>query len=164
MKQGKPKIFAGSSELSKESTAAAVSRLKAQGMSTADIAEQLQIETGTVQNIVKETLERLRAEREFYGALILDLELERLDMMQNAIFEQALAGKLPVQDRVRALMEMRAKYLGIYAPTETKITGDATGQVNVTVVYVDEPIERPDDQVTEPARSPEIGSQEQPSL
>lgn len=134
-------IPATSNELAKETTAAQVARLKAQGMSTSDIAQQLQIDPATVRNMVKETLEKVRAEREEYGALLLDLELERLDMMQNAIWPAALAGKLTAQDRVMNIMDKRAKYLGMYAPTETKITGDG-GPVNVTVVYVDEPIER----------------------
>jgi len=45
------------------------------------------------------------------------LELKRLDTALNAIFERVQDGNLEAVDRLLRIMERRAKYLGLDAPT-----------------------------------------------
>jgi len=47
-----------------------------------------------------------------------DLELMRLDQLQAALYPKAMQGDGPATDRVLAIMDRRAKLLGLYSPRQ----------------------------------------------
>lgn len=62
------------------------------------------------------------------AAEIRRLEAERLDAMQSALWPAALSGKWPAVDRCLAIMERRARLLGLDTP--------ATGDKGATLVNI----------------------------
>jgi hypothetical protein len=63
---------------------------------------------------------------------LLPLELDRLDAMQRAIWGDALAGDIAAIHTVLKIMERRAKYAGLDAPTRANISVDSHQQVEHT--------------------------------
>jgi hypothetical protein len=55
------------------------------------------------------------------------LELERLDAMLRAVWPSALEGELRSIETVLRLMDRRARYLGLDAPTKVDITARVRG-------------------------------------
>ena len=49
------------------------------------------------------------------------MELDRLDRLQRTWWGKALSGDEKATDRVLKIMEHRAKYLGLYAPTKMQV-------------------------------------------
>jgi hypothetical protein len=45
---------------------------------------------------------------------VLQMELQRLDMMQAAVYRDADTGDIPAQEAVLKIMHQRARYLGLY--------------------------------------------------
>jgi len=62
------------------------------------------------------------------------LEGLRIDDLQKAIYASALKGDLAAQDRVRHLMERRARLFGLDAPTQV----EHSGHIDVTQLGDDE--------------------------
>lgn len=56
------------------------------------------------------------------AAEIKDVELQRLDRMQAAVWRKVLDGHEGAIDRVLRIMDRRAKLLGLDAPTKTDLT------------------------------------------
>ena len=56
------------------------------------------------------------------------LELERLDAMQVAIWNKAIAGDLRAIDRVLTIMKRRSQLLGLDAPKRVAVAMDVTPQ------------------------------------
>ena len=50
-----------------------------------------------------------------------EMELDRLDRLQRAVWPKALNGEYPAVDRVLKIMAQRAQYLGLYAPTKVQM-------------------------------------------
>ena len=50
-----------------------------------------------------------------------EMELDRLDRLQRTWWPKALSGDEKATDRVLKIMEHRAKYLGLYAPTKMQV-------------------------------------------
>jgi hypothetical protein len=50
-----------------------------------------------------------------------EMELDRLDRLQRAVWPKALNGEYPAVDRVLKIMAQRAQYLGLYAPTKVQV-------------------------------------------
>jgi len=50
-----------------------------------------------------------------------EMELDRLDRLQRAVWPKALNGEYPAVDRVLKIMNQRAQYLGLYAPTKMQV-------------------------------------------
>ena len=64
---------------------------------------------------------------------LLQLELERLDRMQVGIYSQAINGDLASIQMCLRIMERRAKYCGLDAPTKQNVSIDQHKQLNVDV-------------------------------
>ena len=69
---------------------------------------------------------------------IVSEELATLDALQGKLWPMAISGAGQVIDRVIHIMEHRAKLLGLYAPTQRKITVEGT----VIKAYMDLDIEK----------------------
>jgi hypothetical protein len=50
-----------------------------------------------------------------------EMELDRLDRLQRTWWPKAISGDDKATDRVLKIMEHRAKYLGLYAPTKMQV-------------------------------------------
>ena len=50
-----------------------------------------------------------------------EMELDRLDRLQQAVWPKALSGDMAALDRVLKIMNQRANYLGLYAPVRAQI-------------------------------------------
>ncbi|KKW13332.1 MAG: hypothetical protein UY48_C0002G0023 [Candidatus Gottesmanbacteria bacterium GW2011_GWB1_49_7] len=73
---------------------------------------------------VKRALERLRKQTTEEAVVLLRLENDRLDVLQAAIWEQAVEqGDLFAVDRLLRLMQRRAALNGLDQPTKTQVTG-----------------------------------------
>jgi hypothetical protein len=60
------------------------------------------------------------------------MELARLDRLQAAVWGDAIAGDIAAIHTVLKIMERRAKYAGLDAPTRAAISVDSHQQVDVT--------------------------------
>lgn len=93
--------------------------LRRQGKSFPEIARELGYRgvasaydavMGALRATLREPAEQVRA-----------LELERLDIMLNAVWPAALEGDIAAQQQVLRLMDRRARYLGLDAPQRIDI-------------------------------------------
>jgi len=74
--------------------------------------------------------ERVKASESVADGVI-DLELERLDVMLVGIWDKARRGDLHAVDRVIRIGERRAKLLGIDSPERREISGPEGGEIQV---------------------------------
>lgn len=107
-----------------ENARAAERRIKAltlykAGMSTRQIGEQLGVSNVSAWHYIKRGLEELSKEQNKIAQHVRDLELRRLDDMLRAIWPKVITGDLKAIDRVLAIQERRAKYLGLDSPDYT---------------------------------------------
>ena len=116
--------------------------LAQQGWSYAAIAEALTTEfsdkygktskTRAFQ-LVKDALDEAIETRKEEGERVLALELIRLNEMTTGVFPNAVTGDTNAISTVLALMDRRARYLGLNAPTKTQseVTGKDGGPQEV---------------------------------
>lgn len=102
--------------------------LRRRGASIADIARTLDVSEGTVSNDLTKTLNAVRDT--FDARETLALELQRLDRMQLAVYEDAIKGDDKKVQTVLKIMERRAKYLALDAEPERDTTSPVTINVN----------------------------------
>jgi hypothetical protein len=57
-----------------------------------------------------------------YAQRVLELELQRLDVLQSSYWDQAVQGQLDALAAVLNIMRRRASYLGLDAPTQAQST------------------------------------------
>lgn len=101
--------------------------LRRAGVDYATIARQLGYSNrGTVHRMVQKAMARVNKEP---AEALRNLEQERLDRLQAAVWQDALKGSYGAVDRVIRIMERRAKLLGLDAPTA--ITNEVTGEITV---------------------------------
>lgn len=91
------------------------------GHSVRAIAEQLGISTNNVLTLFREADELLVRQCEHELAEMRRLELERLDAIQLAIWDQATQGDYEAIDRVLKISERRAKVAGFEAAIRVKV-------------------------------------------
>jgi AraC-like DNA-binding protein len=96
--------------LSHKQLAAQVIQLRLSGHSYDEIAQYLGLSKRRVQRIVERELSRSFREP---TELLLQLELDRLDALQRAYWDAAIAGDGEAADRVLRIMDRRARYLGL---------------------------------------------------
>lgn len=84
--------------------------LRRQGVRPTEIAIKLNLPKSTVHYRIKSALAR---NHKAPAAEVLQLELDRLDALQEAVWVKAIDGDLQAWDRVMRAMERRAKYLGL---------------------------------------------------
>lgn len=86
--------------------------LRLQGYSYQDIADTgLYVSKGSVHKAVAQGLKDIPREAAEQAR---EAEMGRLDMMQKAVMQQALAGDPMAVDRVLKVVEARSKLLGLY--------------------------------------------------
>jgi hypothetical protein len=65
-----------------------------------------------------------------------NMELERLDRLWFAVYQQATKGDAKAGQLCLSIMDRRAKLLGLDAPKKSEISGSIQGQVQVSVEQV----------------------------
>ncbi len=97
--------------------------LRAKGMSIRAIAGKLGVSKSQVQRDIEKELQAAAADRKKIAGHIIDLELVKLDALEESAWEHIAAGELSAIDRVLRSMERRAKLLGLDKTGEVGDTG-----------------------------------------
>ena len=114
--------------------------LRASGQSIRAIADQLGVSKSQVQRDIEKELRAAAEERRKIAGLIVDLELAKLDALEENAWGHIAAGELSAIDRVLRSMERRAKLLGL---DKTGEAGDA-GSLDDLVAAIREARQRGD--------------------
>jgi len=114
--------------------------LRAKGMSIRAIAGKLGVSKSQVQRDIVKELQAAAADRKKIAGHIIDLELAKLDALEENAWEHIAAGELSAIDRVLRSMERRAKLLGL---DKTGGAGDA-GSLDDLVAAIREARQRGD--------------------
>lgn len=92
------------------------------GATYREIAEALHCSIGTVANDYKVLLRRLNRETIRDTDQYVLIECRRLDVALNAIFPKVKSGDLKAIDRMLAIMNRRARYMGLDEPVEFRLS------------------------------------------
>lgn len=95
--------------------------LRKAGATYQDISDRMGISVGAAHKAVMRVLHRLARDADEAGEVLRRLELDRLDALHLAVWQQAMRGKLGAVDRVLRIMERRARLLGLDAPERQHI-------------------------------------------
>lgn len=90
--------------------------MRLKGWALSEIAVREGVTENTVTKLLNEVLAELNARTLGYAYGVQQMELERLDRLWRAAFEQAEAGELAAVDRCLKIMERRSNLLGLDAP------------------------------------------------
>jgi uncharacterized protein YerC len=101
--------------------------LRIAGASERQIADEVGISDTQVHRVLHSTIEDMNKRMDHKAAIVKRLELERLDRMTLALFGQR--GDPRTADSLLRIMERRARYLGIDAPTKIDTTTEQRGPV-----------------------------------
>lgn len=115
---------------------AKVAALRRQGMrNQLQVAALLGVDNSTICRdfaaLDEEYRERARAETDLEKGI----DLDRIEEMMIGLWPKASTGGYLSVDRVVALMERRAKLLGLDAPTKQQFTGDPDAPMTIVVRY-----------------------------
>lgn len=102
---------------------AAAMKLRVEGNTYHEIAEQLGVSVGTAYNDVKTVMTRTAAEATELAHEALDVELQRLDLATRLVISEIRAGNLSAVDRLAKINDQRAKLLGLYSPEKHEVSG-----------------------------------------
>mgnify|MGYP003392987055 CR=1 FL=1 len=91
--------------------------LRCQGYTLTDIARHIGVSPPTVAQWLAEVWESLPLRAGEAREAVLSRELEKLDLLETKYLAAAVAGSGPAIKHVLEVMDRRAKYLGLYAPT-----------------------------------------------
>lgn len=100
--------------------------MRVSGMSWWDIAEQIKMPEGQVKRLVSERIAEVSDTVDYYEKReFLQIELDRLDALQSAVWADAMDGKVPAIQAALAIMDRRAKWLGFAEPqVQTNVTSN----------------------------------------
>lgn len=92
--------------------------LRATGMSYRQISEKLGVSRTQIMDDLRESLAELHREQTLSTEQWRALELERLDKLQNALWDKAVAGHIEAAKQVERLMARRWQLLGLDARSQ----------------------------------------------
>ena len=117
--------------------------LRQAGLQYQDIADRLGYSSKS--SAYKAVQSALRRTLQEPADAVRQLELARLDRMELALWPRALKGDVQAIDRILRICELRARLLGLNAPTRAQLTGADGGPLQVErVVTWDNVIEADD--------------------
>lgn len=102
-----------------------VMSLRRSGFAIRDIATQLGISVGLAHKDIQDALNALQQQTLEIGASYRELELERIDRAMVALDAQVKKGDTQAVNTLAKLIDMRAKLLGLYAPTTATLQHEA---------------------------------------
>jgi outer membrane PBP1 activator LpoA protein len=97
--------------------------LRVKGRSIRSIAKELKVSKSQVQRDLEAELKAAAEDRRKIAELLIDLELTKLDELEQEAWKHIRDGELPAIDRVLRSMERRAKLLGLDKTGEGGDTG-----------------------------------------
>lgn len=118
---GKPKRPAAAEDALIQQRRLEALDLRKAGLSYRMIAERLGVVHETARSDVLAALKQLSEHQNTETAEYRNLELERLDRLQLAIWKQAIDGNLGAIDRLLKISERRARLMGLDAPVKQEI-------------------------------------------
>jgi transcriptional regulator len=140
-----------------------VLKLRLQGLSFREIAEQIGVCEQRAYTICRQELDRLNKIRTEAAEQTQRLEIGRLDALLAAVWAKAQQGDLHAIDRVLAIMQRRAKLLGLdLADKQSQVTG-STVVLNVNEVVISRDATQSDEQNTIDANSTTCSTKQIPS-
>jgi hypothetical protein len=93
-----------------------VMQLRLQGLAPTEIAEKLHVNVNTVHADLRHAVLSVQQRATLETEQLREIELMRLDKLQQPYWTRALKGDVDALDRVLKIMERRAKMLGLDAP------------------------------------------------
>ena len=105
------------------------------GLSYREIASQLNISKSAAHRYVTKALQELDEQLNESTRNLRSLELERLDNLQRALWQDAMRGNPQSVDKVLKVMDHRAKIAGLYAPAKIANT-DLSGENPSDGIYL----------------------------
>lgn len=135
-------------------------QLREQGYTYCVIAKHLGVSVGTVHGWIVETLRAIPLES---AQEVLRLELQRLDGLLSAFYENGVEGDLPAADMALKIIEKRARLLGLYpemgkpSPVGVAVNvngGDSETLPLLQIEFVD--CRHKDDELDAPAPGPRV--------
>jgi len=110
---------------------AAVKRLQAfelrrRGKPYREIAKTLDVSVATAHTYVQSVLDELHEQTKAHGKKYVEMELERLDRMYDAIAVKADEGDASAQEMALKILSRRSKYLGLDSPDQLNVTGSVS--------------------------------------
>jgi len=118
--------------------------LRIQGLSQKSIAKKLDINSSTVSRSIKR-LTKEAVTPEVVDQLVL-VELERLDKLTAAVWNNAMSGDDKAVNTALRIMERRARLMGLDAPVRTELAGPGGGPVTIAN-WVDFVTVKPEEEV-----------------
>lgn len=113
-------------------------RLRQQGYSWWEVAEDVQISEAMAGKLINEQLEEAaKLIDEGTKRTLLALEVDRLDQLQKAIWRQAIGGDLRAVETVLKIISTRAKLLGLDDITVNNITNNTVVISGTGAEYID---------------------------
>jgi hypothetical protein len=88
-------------------------RLRISGLTFIQIGEKMGISGSRACTIIKQELSKMNARRTETAAQLARLELERMDELFHAVWDEAKSGDIAAQQQCLRIMERRAKLLGL---------------------------------------------------
>lgn len=112
-------------------------KLKTEGYSWYEIAEELGISEGHVQTLISERI-ALAADLVDIGSKrhILGMELDRLDRLQRAVWPTAMTGDVRSVEAVLKVIDKRTKLLGLDQVTNQTVTANTIVVPGNTMEYI----------------------------
>jgi orotate phosphoribosyltransferase-like protein len=99
--------------------------MRASGASWWDIAEDLGVSENQAANLVAHKIAAAaRLVDEGYKRTLLAMEIERLDRLQQTLWDRALGGELRAVDQILRIITTRAKILGLEHATTNNVTNN----------------------------------------
>lgn len=113
-------------------------RMKRDGRSLWDIAEECQITEAAAANLMTEhLLEASRLVSEGSKRLHLTMEVDRLDQLQGAIWRQAMSGDLAAVREARMIIHDRAAMLNLGDMSGVNVTNNTVVVAGNTAEYIE---------------------------
>lgn len=112
-------------------------QLRASGTPWWDIAEQLGVSEGQAARLIAEKIAAAaRLVDEGAKRHLLALEVERLDLLQQSLWDRALGGDIRAVDSVLRIITTRAKILGLENATTSTVTNNTIVVAGNTDEYI----------------------------
>lgn len=117
------------------------------GLNYRDIAAGLKVSIGTVARDAKIVMERWKSEAVATREEYIATENRRLDTLIRALWDSAQDGKLGAVDRILAIMDRRAKMLGLDAKVGISLSGEITNKLTGDISDLPSVKDMTDDQI-----------------
>lgn len=108
--------------------------LRMAGATYVQIAEKLGITPSGAYRVAARVLERLKAEANEQAEELRQVEADRLDALQLAVWPLATRGNLGAVDRVLRIMARRADLLGLDAPARAPVDEDGKAVATIAIL------------------------------